>query len=91
MFSDMKSRLKHCRYPQLSTLQLPYPHSGEVSSILHYMIKFVSDLRQISGFFLGTPASSTSITDGQRIQYRKLKRRTALFEVYRRTLNKKER
>jgi hypothetical protein len=28
-----------------------------------YMIKFVSDLRQVGGFFLGTPVSSTNKTD----------------------------
>ena len=32
-------------------------------SILHYMIKFVSDLRQVGGFFPGTPVSSTNKTD----------------------------
>jgi hypothetical protein len=26
------------------------PRSGEVYSIQHYMIKFVSDLRQVGGF-----------------------------------------
>jgi hypothetical protein len=26
-------------------------HSGKVYSIQHYVIKFVSDLRQVSGFF----------------------------------------
>jgi hypothetical protein len=26
------------------------PHSGEVYSIQHYVIKFVSDLRQVGGF-----------------------------------------
>ena len=29
-----------------------YPVHGEVYSIQHYVIKFVSDLRQISGFLL---------------------------------------
>ena len=33
---------------------------GEVYSIQHYMIKFVSDLRQVGGFFPDTPASSTN-------------------------------
>jgi hypothetical protein len=35
---------------------------GEVYSIQHYVIKFVSDLRQVGGF-LGTPVSSTNKTD----------------------------
>ena len=43
--------------------------SGEVYSIQHYVIKFVSDLRQISGFprvlrfSSGTPVSSTNKTE----------------------------
>ena len=36
---------------------------GEVYSIQHYVIKFVSDLRQVSGFFPGTPVSSINKTD----------------------------
>ena len=36
------------------------PAHGEVYSIQHYVIKFVSDLRQISGFSPGTPVSSTN-------------------------------
>jgi hypothetical protein len=40
-----------------------YPATGEVYSIQHYVIKFVNDLRQVSGFFPGTPASSTNKTD----------------------------
>ena len=35
---------------------------GEVYSI-HYVIKCVSDLRQVGGFFSGTPVSSTNKTD----------------------------
>jgi len=31
------------------------PRSGEVYSIQHYVIKFVSHLRQVCGFFPGTP------------------------------------
>jgi hypothetical protein len=38
------------------------PVLGEVYSIQHYVIKFVSDLRQVSGFLL-TPVSSTNKTD----------------------------
>ena len=37
--------------------------SDEVCSIQHYVIKFVSDLRQFGGFFPGTPVSSTNKTD----------------------------
>jgi hypothetical protein len=32
-------------------------------SIQHYVIKFVSDLRQVGGFLLSTPGSSTNKTD----------------------------
>jgi len=38
-------------------------HSGEVYSKQHYVIKFVSDLRQLGGFFTGTPVSSTNKAD----------------------------
>jgi hypothetical protein len=35
-------------------------HSGEVYSIQHYVVKFVSDLRQVCGFFMGgIPVFST--------------------------------
>ena len=36
---------------------------SEVYSIQHYVIKFVSDLRQISGFSPGIPLSSTNISN----------------------------
>jgi hypothetical protein len=36
---------------------------GEVYSIQHYVIKCVSDLRQVGGFFSGTPVTSTNKTD----------------------------
>jgi hypothetical protein len=39
------------------------PAHGKVYSIQHYVIKFVSDLRQVGGILLGTPISSTNITD----------------------------
>jgi len=40
------------------------PFHGKGYSIQHYMIKFVSDLRQVGGlFFSGTPVSSTNKTD----------------------------
>jgi hypothetical protein len=32
-------------------------------SIQHYVIKFVSDLRQVGGFHRGAPVSSTNKTD----------------------------
>ena len=39
------------------------PAHGEVYSIQHYVIKFVSDLRHVGGFLLGTPVSSANKTD----------------------------
>ena len=36
---------------------------GEVYSIQHYVIKFVSDLWQVGGFLLSSPLSSTNKTD----------------------------
>jgi hypothetical protein len=39
------------------------PVQGEVYSIQMYVIKFVSDLQQVGGFFSGTPVSSTNKTD----------------------------
>jgi hypothetical protein len=39
------------------------PAHGEVYSIQYYVIKFVSDLRLIGGFYPGTPVSSTDKTD----------------------------
>ena len=39
-------------------------HSADgVYSIQHYVIKFVSDLQQVSGFPPGTPVSSNNETD----------------------------
>jgi hypothetical protein len=43
------------------------PRSSEVYSIQHYVIKFVSNLRQVGGFSPGTPISSTNKTDRQDI------------------------
>jgi hypothetical protein len=37
--------------------------SGEVYLIQHYVIKFVSDLRHVSGFPPGIPVTSTKKTD----------------------------
>ena len=39
------------------------PTPGEVYSIQHYVIKFVSDLRQVSDFLRGTAVYSTNKTD----------------------------
>jgi len=39
------------------------PIHGEVYSTQHYVIKFVSDLRQVGGFLPGTLVSSTNKTD----------------------------
>jgi hypothetical protein len=39
------------------------PAHGEVYSIQHYAIKFVSDLRQVGVFFCDTPVSSTNNMD----------------------------
>jgi hypothetical protein len=47
---------------QLPVQSVPGVH-GEVYSIQHYVIKFVSDLLQVSGFFPGTPVFSTNKTD----------------------------
>jgi hypothetical protein len=37
--------------------------NAEVYWIKHYVIKFVSDLQQVGGFFPGTPVSSINKTD----------------------------
>ena len=39
------------------------PVRDKVYSIQHYVIKFVSDLRQVGNFSPGTPVSSTNKTD----------------------------
>jgi len=39
------------------------PAHGKVYSIQQYVIKFVSVLRQVGGFLLGTLISSTNIAD----------------------------
>jgi len=43
------------------------PTHGEVYSKQHYVIKFVSDLQQVSGFLSGTLVSSTNKTDHNNI------------------------
>ena len=54
---------------------------GEVYSIQHYVIKFVSDLRQVGGFcFLGIPVSSIKKTDSHDIA-------EMLFKVALNTIN----
>ena len=47
----------------LSPLVSSNPVNGDVYSIQHYVIKFVSDLPQVGDFFPGTPVSSTNKTD----------------------------
>ena len=39
------------------------PVHGEMYSIQHYVIKVVSDLRQVGGFFPSTPVSPTNKAD----------------------------
>jgi hypothetical protein len=39
------------------------PAHGKVYSIQYYVIKFVSDLWQVNGFFPGSQVSSTNKTD----------------------------
>ena len=39
------------------------PAHGEVYSIQHYVIKFVSDLQKVGGFLRVLPSSSTNKTD----------------------------
>jgi hypothetical protein len=39
------------------------PVHGKMYLIQHYLIKLVSDLRQVGGFSPGTPVSSTNKTD----------------------------
>ena len=43
--------------------QISDPTHGEVYSIQHYVIKFVNNLRQVGGFLLVLPISSTNKTD----------------------------
>jgi hypothetical protein len=45
------------------------PAHGEVCSIQHYVIKFVSDLRQVGGFLPSTLVSSTNKTDHHNWRY----------------------
>jgi hypothetical protein len=42
-------------------------HDGEVHMIQHYVIKFVSDLRQVDGILLSILVSSTNKTDSHDI------------------------
>jgi len=44
--------------------------SDEVYSIQHYVIKFVSDLRQVGGFSPGTPVFSTHTKKNSTIIFR---------------------
>jgi len=47
----------------ISAYQVLSPALGNVCSIQHYVIKFVSGLRQVGGFFPGTLVSCTNKTD----------------------------
>ena len=40
-----------------------HPTHDETYSIQHYVIKFISDLRQVGGFSMGTPVTTTNKTD----------------------------
>ena len=53
--------------PITTNIESLNPTHGEVYSIQHYVIKFVSDLRQVSVFSTGTPVSSTNKTDSHDI------------------------
>ena len=57
---NLGADLTRCRSDLIRELE---SRSGEVYSIQHYVIKFVSDLRQVCGFLLITPVSSTNKTD----------------------------
>jgi len=49
------------------------PAHGEVYSIQHYVIKFVSDLQQVSGFLRVLRVSTTNKTDRHNIAEKLLK------------------
>jgi len=49
--------------PMTSNVVSSNPANGEVYSIENYMIKFVSDLRQVGGFLRVTPVSMANKTD----------------------------
>ena len=53
--------------PITSKVASLYPAHGEVFSIQHYVIKFVSDLRKVCNFHPGNPVSSTNKTDRHNI------------------------
>jgi len=49
--------------PMTSNVVSSNPANGDVYSIENYMIKFVSDLRQVGGFLRVTPVSLANKTD----------------------------
>ena len=49
--------------PIISQVVSSNPVHGKAYSMQHYVIKFVSDLRQVGGFLLVLPISSTNQTD----------------------------
>jgi hypothetical protein len=51
-----------CLLPLTLWVQIPL-RWGVLDTTLHYVITFVSDLRKVSGFSLGTRVSSTNKTD----------------------------
>ena len=52
----------------ITTMVVSLNHAhGEVYLIQHYVIKYVSDLRQVSGYLEGTPVSSTNKGDRHNI------------------------
>ena len=59
---QLDSQLPMQSVPITTNVVSSNPAHGQVYSIQHYVIKFVSDLRQVC-FSQGTPASSTNKTD----------------------------
>jgi hypothetical protein len=52
---------------QLPMQSVPITTKVVSSNLIHYVIKFLSDLRQVGGFFPGTPVSSTNKIDRHNI------------------------
>jgi hypothetical protein len=71
LFTVNQTSILKCRSRQLPVQLVPIttilvssnPVHGKVYSIQYYVIKFVSDLRQVSGFLWVLPVSSTNKTD----------------------------
>jgi hypothetical protein len=58
------------------------PVHGEVYSIQHYVIKFVSDLRQVGRILKGTLVSSTNKIDRHQIYHEECLRKVRFIKVY---------